>query len=110
MGISSPVTKSASGARFHSELARQLSDFVVAHLRHTHLAMVPLTDLYCVFNRARGTEMVSPDDLLRAASLLEDLKLPVVLQRLDSGVEVVRLGMCSFRLLLDFFLFFLLDI
>ena len=28
---------------------------------------MPLPDVYCLFNRARGTELVSPDDLLAAA-------------------------------------------
>ena len=27
-----------------------------------------LTDVYCLYNRARGTDLISPDDLLQAAS------------------------------------------
>jgi hypothetical protein len=30
---------------------------------------MPLTDVYCLFNRARGSELVSPDDLLAAVAL-----------------------------------------
>jgi len=92
MGISSPVTKNSAGASFHSELARQLSEFVCAYLKHEKTFMIPLTDLFCVFNRARGTEMISPDDLLRAASLLADLKLPVISEQFSSGVIVVKLA------------------
>jgi len=47
--------------------------------------VIALTDLYCIFNRARGTEMISPDDLYRAALLFETLKLPVRLRKFDSG-------------------------
>ena len=36
---------------------------------------VSLTDLYCLYNRARGTELVSPDDLLEAVKLMESLRL-----------------------------------
>lgn len=28
-----------------------------------------LPDVYCLFNRARGTELVSPDDMLQAAKM-----------------------------------------
>lgn len=37
--------------------------------------MVSLTDLYCLYNRARGTELVSPDDLLHAVRLMDSLQL-----------------------------------
>jgi hypothetical protein len=37
--------------------------------------MMALTDVYCLFNRARGTELVSPHDLLHACELFEDEKL-----------------------------------
>ncbi len=30
---------------------------------------MPLPDVYCLFNRARGTELVSPDDLLAAVQV-----------------------------------------
>lgn len=52
--------------------------------------MIQLSDLYCYFNRARGTEMVSPEDLYRACVLFEALNLPVRLRRFDSGVLVVQ--------------------
>ena len=29
-----------------------------------------MTDIYCLFNRARGSELISPDDLLQACTLL----------------------------------------
>jgi ESCRT-II complex subunit VPS36 len=37
--------------------------------------VVSLTDLYCLYNRARGTELVSPDDLLQAVRLMDSLHL-----------------------------------
>ena len=39
--------------------------------------MATLPDCFCLFNRARGTEMVSPDDLLLACGLFQKLGLPV---------------------------------
>jgi len=53
--------------------------------------IMTLTDVYCVFNRARGTELVSPDDLLAACKLLSTLGLPLRLRSFPSGVTVRRL-------------------
>ncbi|CAI7808836.1 unnamed protein product [Closterium sp. NIES-53] len=50
-----------------------------------------LVDVYCIFNRARGTELISPDDLLKACSLWSSFTSPAVLRRFDSGILVVQL-------------------
>ena len=34
-----------------------------------------LTDAYCMYNRARGTDLISPDDLLEAGKLFGTLRL-----------------------------------
>ena len=49
-----------------------------------------LTDVYCRVNRARGLELLSPEDLLHACRLLESMKLPMVLRTFDSGVMVLQ--------------------
>lgn len=62
-----------AGARYHVELCRQLADFLAEPLARAR-GLMPLTDVYCLFNRARGTELVSPDDLLDAAKLLQKVR------------------------------------
>lgn len=52
------------GARYHIELSRQLADFLATPLSRCG-GLLSLPDVYCLFNRARGTELVSPDDLLQ---------------------------------------------
>ena len=64
MGIASPVTRQTAGALFHQQLALQLADFLAPHLEHARGVMT-LPDTYCLFNRARGTELVSPEDLIK---------------------------------------------
>ena len=89
IGIASPVTKDSAGSKFHAQLARQLSDFALSMMKRLG-PIITLPDLYCLYNRARGTEMISPDDLYRACELLADLRLPIQLHRFSSGVLVVR--------------------
>lgn len=50
-----------------------------------------LTDVYCRVNRARGLELLSPEDLLHASRRLAPLGLPIVLRSFDSGVMVLQI-------------------
>ena len=50
-----------------------------------------LTDVYCLFNRARGTNMISPDDLLKALDLMKELGLGMSRRSFkSSGVLVIQ--------------------
>jgi ESCRT-II complex subunit VPS36 len=89
LGIASPVTRETAGSKYHDELSRQLAEWLLKRPLQMSGGVLLMTDLYCMFNRARGTDMVSPDDLLRACMLFEPLKLPVRLKKFDSGVLVV---------------------
>ncbi|KAL2943009.1 Vacuolar protein sorting-associated protein 36 [Bienertia sinuspersici] len=89
VGIISPVTKESAGALYHQQLSRQLADFVKVPLQRAG-GMINLIDVYCLFNRARGTELISPDDLLQACSLWEKLDVPIMLRKFDSGVMVIQ--------------------
>lgn len=91
IGIVSPVTKFSAGRKYHEQLARQMADLLLQQGRIDRLGgMITLTDLYCLFNRARGTELVSPDDLLKAATLSKKLNLGLKLRVFDSGVKVLQ--------------------
>ncbi|AED90804.1 Vacuolar protein sorting-associated protein 36 [Arabidopsis thaliana] len=89
VGIISPVTKESAGALYHQELSRQLADFVRIPLEKAG-GMISLTDMYYHFNRARGTELISPDDLWQACTLWEKFDVPVMLRKFDSGVMVIQ--------------------
>ncbi|CAM9262352.1 unnamed protein product [Discosporangium mesarthrocarpum] len=52
--------------------------------------MMTLPDIFSLFNRARGTELVSPSDLLATARLLGSMGLGMSLRQFDSGVLVVQ--------------------
>ncbi|CAB4299070.1 unnamed protein product [Prunus armeniaca] len=66
-----------------------LADFVRLPLERSG-GMMNLIDIYCLFNRARGTELISPEDLLQACSLWEKFDVPVMLRKFDSGVMVIQ--------------------
>eukprot|EP00761_Pharyngomonas_kirbyi_P005820 gb/GECH01005826.1/.p1 GENE.gb/GECH01005826.1/~~gb/GECH01005826.1/.p1 ORF type:complete len:402 (+),score=111.59 gb/GECH01005826.1/:1-1206(+) len=91
MGIVSPVTKATAGSKsnFYQELARQIADFIAEPLKRSG-GMMLLTDVYCLYNRVRGTDLISPDDLNKACELLNQLDLHMSLRQFDSGVSVLQ--------------------
>lgn len=92
IGIVSPVTRLSAGRLFHEQLARQIADLMHDQSRLQRLGgMITLTDLYCIYNKARGTELVSPNDLLGACEKLRDLQVGISLRKFSSGVKVLEL-------------------
>lgn len=89
MGIAAPVTKETAGRKYHKELARQLATFLRVPLERAG-GMMTLPDVFCLFNRARGTELVSPDDLLQAVKALRKVGAPLELREFADGVRVLQ--------------------
>lgn len=51
----------------------QLADFLVGPMQRSG-GIMPLPDVYCLYNRARGTELISPDDLISAVKLFPQVQ------------------------------------
>ena len=47
------MRRSVAGSSYHQDLARQLADFLGEPLQKSHGVMT-LTDVYCLYNAARG--------------------------------------------------------
>jgi len=95
MGMTSALRKADYKGRedaYFDTTARQLADFVRPKLRQTsNGGMLTLTDVYCLFNRARGSHLLSPEDLLEAVHRLERLRIGISLYTFpDSGLKVLR--------------------
>ncbi|KAL4229714.1 Vacuolar protein-sorting-associated protein 36 [Mactra antiquata] len=93
MGIPNPVTRETHGTgdSYYKELARELASVLKKPIKECG-GMMTVTDVYCRVNRARGMELLSPEDLLNACDLFEMLRLPVRLRTFDSGVKVLQLS------------------
>ncbi|CAH1766543.1 12717_t:CDS:2 [Entrophospora sp. SA101] len=89
LGIPNPVTKDSAGSIYHKELACQLAEFLENILEKEN-GMMSLIDIYCIFNRARGVALISPEDLHKACLLFEELSLPLRLRKYGSGILVVH--------------------
>ncbi|KAK4887663.1 hypothetical protein RN001_003934 [Aquatica leii] len=92
LGIEDPVTRDAykSDNQYYRSLAKQICDIIETPITEAG-GIMALTDVFCRVNRARGLELLSPEDLLNACRLMESLELPLNLYRFDSGVIVLQL-------------------
>ena len=52
--------------------------------------MMAMADIYCLFNRARGTELVSPDDLLQACTCFPQAGVPLTVKQFSTGALAVQ--------------------
>ncbi|KAJ1972843.1 Vacuolar protein-sorting-associated protein 36 [Dimargaris xerosporica] len=89
LGIESPVTRDSAGAVYHQELAKELEEFLENVLPRVG-GIMTLVDVYCVFNRARGVALVSPEDIANACRLFEPQGLSLRLRKFPSGLVAVQ--------------------
>ena len=105
MGMTSALTKSQVGGKkgrgigggsssgnsdYFELLARQVADFLLPKLPKMG-NIISLTDVFCLFNRARGSNFVSPDDLVHACDLLSTFNLGLSKRMFPSGIVVIQL-------------------
>lgn len=93
LGVDDPVTRDAfnSETDYFRKLATEIALIMEKPLTEVG-GIMALTDVYCRVNRARGLELLSPEDFLHACKLLQKLGLSVMLRQFDSGVKVLQLA------------------
>nr|CAG4644950.1 EOG090X09MN [Leptodora kindtii] len=92
LGIDDPVTREtfSSGNAYRRELAKQIAMFLQPAIAEAG-GLMALSDAYCRVNRARGLDLVSPEDFYGACKLMEELALAVKLRCYESGALVLQL-------------------
>ena len=93
LGIDDPVTRNSykTDNQYYRSLAKQICDFLQSHIEEMG-GMMALTDVFCRINRARGLELLSPEDILNACQIMESMELPLKLFEFSSGVRVLQLS------------------
>lgn len=101
IGLASKSSYS-SNVDYYKDLARQISAIVTSVMSNRKQEQLTLSDVYCCFNRARGMDLVSPDDILNACKQLEQLPEPKLrLFKYKSGLLVVQNQSCDNEELLN---------
>lgn len=89
LGIDDPVTRdsAASNTEYFQLLANQICEMLLDPIMEIG-GMMSMADVYCRVNRARGLELLSPEDLLNACRFLSG---PIKLRTFPSGAMVLQL-------------------
>lgn len=89
LGIDDPVTRdnAQSNSEYFRLLANQICEMLLDPITEAG-GMMSMADVYCRVNRARGLELLSPEDLLNACHALDG---PIKLRTFPSGAMVLQL-------------------
>lgn len=87
--VGSPVTRTSAGRAYIDALARQVCEFSRPRLIASG-GILPITDVYCAYNRGRGVDLVSPEDLLAALERAPRLQLGMVMRQVSLGKTPTR--------------------
>lgn len=93
----------SSSDKYYSDLAKQIATIARSVMEKHKKDQITLSDVYCCFNRARGVNLLSPEDVRNACRYLNDmpdigLRLVryssglMVLQNFDSDIETFQQG------------------
>lgn len=91
LGIDDPVTRETYGnaTEYHHHLAREIVQALDEPVKEAGGVML-LSEVYCRINRARGLQLLSPEDVMHACHVMKKLGLSLNLYTFDSGVQVVQ--------------------
>eukprot|EP01063_Lacrimia_lanifica_P007259 TRINITY_DN14602_c0_g1_i1.p1 TRINITY_DN14602_c0_g1~~TRINITY_DN14602_c0_g1_i1.p1 ORF type:complete len:518 (+),score=167.58 TRINITY_DN14602_c0_g1_i1:70-1623(+) len=91
LGLCSIVTKESVGmGDYHLEVAKQLLEFLQAPLQRQR-GMLSVVDAYCLYNKARGVDLVSPGDMMKACQKLAALPGSNIRMTEVNGVQLLKL-------------------
>ena len=85
------VSKSVSGKNFIQDLSEEIELFLDRIITSERFSgVIGLVDLFCLYNRARGTDLVSPEDLNAACQLIHSSsKKYMMKQYTKSGIKTI---------------------
>lgn len=92
LGIDDPVTREAFGSetQYHHNLAKEITQALEDPVKEAGGVML-LSEVYCRINRARGLQLLSPEDVMHACHVMKKLGLSLNLHTFESGVQVVQI-------------------
>lgn len=101
MGMSSKSSYSSS-SKYYEDLAGQISSIIRPVMEKKRQDQLTLSDVYCCFNRARGLDLVSPDDILNACRQMQNIpELQLKMVQYKSGLLVIQNQLCDNEQILE---------
>lgn len=87
--FNSEVSKDIAGKQFHTQLSNEIEKFLETVIDKFG-GVIGLVDLYCMYNRARGTDLISPEDLNIACTKIDIASTKFMIKVYQSGVRTIQ--------------------
>lgn len=86
------INRKETGNNFYLEVAKQV-DLIFSKILPEKGGAMSLIDVYLYYNRMRGADLISPDDLLQASQHLSNLNSKVELRETKGGLKLLQIRM-----------------
>lgn len=90
IGFVSSVTKEEAGKDYYKEEAKRIFEICSTILFSKFGGMVPLLDLFYLYNKKRQTCLISPDELIKACSEMERMGLGARLVTYKGNIKMLE--------------------
>ncbi len=91
IGFVDPVTKEVSGSDFYLNLGEQINEFFCQYFSsNPNIKVLTLIDAYCIYNRARGSNTISPKDMTQALKYFEKNNYQIMVKNFNNEMIVLH--------------------
>ena len=90
-GFTSHVSKTISGKQYYQDLAKEVERYLDNVIQSDRFSgVIGLIDLFCLYNRARGCDLVSPKDMNIACHSIDQYSQKYMLKTYTkSGIKCI---------------------
>ena len=71
IGIQDPVSKKSGGSQFAKDLAKEFATSMNGWMAKAGVSILAIPEAYAAYNRLRGNDLISPNDLREAVQIIE---------------------------------------
>ena len=93
IGFVDPITKEVAGSEYYVKLGEQINQFFMDYFaKNPKTKAITLIDAYCLYNRARTGNTISPKDMRQAIKQLTDGKVihDIIIKNFNNEMIVIQ--------------------
>ena len=93
IGFVDPITKEVAGSEYYLKLGEQINTYFMDYFaKNPQTKALTLIDAYCIYNRARGGNTISPKDMRQAVKQIIDGKVihNIIIKNFNNEMIVIQ--------------------
>lgn len=91
IGYVDPVTKEVAGSEYYIKVAEQINNYFSDYFaKNPTVKVITLIDAYCIYNRARGGNTISPKDMMQALKSFSSVSNKIMIKNFNNEMIVLH--------------------